>query len=468
MRAGVLGAAALCLGASAVGVSEAGAQGPDLAGALDRAAQAQANAQRSVDAALARAGATSAAAQSRADQAIAAAQGVAARSSAAAQSASKAAAAAQTPAPARDTTGAQALAAALSAAQAARGAATPAASAPAAAPPPTADAAPPPATTPAATVRAEREPGALGAAVEKNPSAAGKLVRDYVETITHTPEKRARDEARAQEIAQREAAQDKKDADRAAERAQQEADRKARQATLPAPPPGAPENIQKAHAAAQILLSASQQIATAPPGQGIQIAQQAAKDANAAGPHRDDRLRDSCERGQWENPNYGRCTYLYEQCGPVTYAAFEPCKQGIERREREEAERRAREEAERRAREAAAATAAPIRTMAAMPSQPVAEFQWSGGSTMAFANSLAAKHGLSISGGHRTPKRNAEVGGVSNSRHLRGTPQNPGAIDLVGSSSAMQAAAADARAAGLPEVLVHNVRSGTHLHLGFF
>lgn len=70
--------------------------------------------------------------------------------------------------------------------------------------------------------------------------------------------------------------------------------------------------------------------------------------------------------------------------------------------------------------------------------------------------------GLRLTGGHRTPERNAQVNGSPTSYHLAGR-----AADFVGSAADMQAAADWARANGAREVLVHNAGSGTHLHVAW-
>lgn len=70
--------------------------------------------------------------------------------------------------------------------------------------------------------------------------------------------------------------------------------------------------------------------------------------------------------------------------------------------------------------------------------------------------------GLSLSSGYRTPEHNAAVNGVPNSYHLTGR-----ALDFSGSSSAMNAGAAWARANGATEVLIHNAGSGMHLHVAW-
>lgn len=77
---------------------------------------------------------------------------------------------------------------------------------------------------------------------------------------------------------------------------------------------------------------------------------------------------------------------------------------------------------------------------------------------------LARKYGLRLTSGYRTPEHNAEVGGVSGSYHTRGTKENPGAVDLVGSPEAMSRAAASAKKRGY-STLIHDAGSGTHLHI---
>lgn len=80
------------------------------------------------------------------------------------------------------------------------------------------------------------------------------------------------------------------------------------------------------------------------------------------------------------------------------------------------------------------------------------------------AEQLAKKHGLRVTSGYRSPAHNASVGGVQNSYHTRGSKNNPGAVDLVGSNKAMAKAAADAKKKGY-SVLIHNAGSGLHLHI---
>jgi hypothetical protein len=92
----------------------------------------------------------------------------------------------------------------------------------------------------------------------------------------------------------------------------------------------------------------------------------------------------------------------------------------------------------------------------------------SAASSLQLAGTLARKFGLRVTSGYRSPAHNRAVGGVAGSYHTRGTPSNPGAVDLVGSGSAMQAASAyAARHFNLAENLIHDAGSGLHLHLGF-
>ncbi len=91
------------------------------------------------------------------------------------------------------------------------------------------------------------------------------------------------------------------------------------------------------------------------------------------------------------------------------------------------------------------------------------------GGTLAQAGKVASMFGLHVTSGYRTPQHNAAVGGVPNSLHTHGSPGNPGAIDLAGPVSKMYQAQAWARShMKLAELLVHDVGSGLHLHLGFF
>lgn len=75
---------------------------------------------------------------------------------------------------------------------------------------------------------------------------------------------------------------------------------------------------------------------------------------------------------------------------------------------------------------------------------------------------IADTYGLRVSGGYRTPERNAEVKGSPTSHHLTGR-----AGDFVGSSAQMNSAASWARSNGAREVLIHNAGSGLHLHVAF-
>lgn len=69
--------------------------------------------------------------------------------------------------------------------------------------------------------------------------------------------------------------------------------------------------------------------------------------------------------------------------------------------------------------------------------------------------------------GYRDAKRNAEVNGVPNSWHMKGTADNPRAKDYVGSAGDMQRGAAWAKTHGAREVLIHNAGSGQHLHVAW-
>lgn len=89
--------------------------------------------------------------------------------------------------------------------------------------------------------------------------------------------------------------------------------------------------------------------------------------------------------------------------------------------------------------------------------------------TWQMANMIARKFGLSVGSNYRSPEHNAAVGGVPNSLHTHGSPSNPGAFDLNGPVSNMNAALAWVKSnMNLPEAMVHDVGSGLHLHLGFF
>ncbi len=89
-----------------------------------------------------------------------------------------------------------------------------------------------------------------------------------------------------------------------------------------------------------------------------------------------------------------------------------------------------------------------------------------GGTSLQIAGALAKKHHLKINSGYRTPAHNKAVGGVPGSDHTKGTPSNPGAVDLGGSVADMQAAAAEAHSMGIG-TLIHDAGSGLHLHLSF-
>lgn len=91
------------------------------------------------------------------------------------------------------------------------------------------------------------------------------------------------------------------------------------------------------------------------------------------------------------------------------------------------------------------------------------------GTSLKAAGIIAKKFRLRVSSGYRTPEHNAAVGGVDGSYHTRGTPSNPGAVDLVGSQRQMSAALSWARThvSPLAEAMIHNVGSGLHLHLAF-
>ena len=75
---------------------------------------------------------------------------------------------------------------------------------------------------------------------------------------------------------------------------------------------------------------------------------------------------------------------------------------------------------------------------------------------------IAENFNLSVSGGHRTPERNAAVGGVATSYHLTGR-----AGDFTGTLADMKKAEDWARKNGAKEILIHNVKTGNHLHVAW-
>lgn len=79
-------------------------------------------------------------------------------------------------------------------------------------------------------------------------------------------------------------------------------------------------------------------------------------------------------------------------------------------------------------------------------------------------NLMGAFPGLRFTSGGRDAARNRAVGGVPNSAHLT-RPGGARATDLVGTSREMSAAAAWARANGAKKTLIHNVKTGVHLHV---
>lgn len=83
---------------------------------------------------------------------------------------------------------------------------------------------------------------------------------------------------------------------------------------------------------------------------------------------------------------------------------------------------------------------------------------------MQAAQYIANRFGLKVTSDYRSPSHNAQVGGVPNSLHTKGL-----GFDLVGSAANMNKAKAFAESHPeiFDEVLVHNVGSGMHLHLGF-
>lgn len=75
----------------------------------------------------------------------------------------------------------------------------------------------------------------------------------------------------------------------------------------------------------------------------------------------------------------------------------------------------------------------------------------------------AAFPGAQVTSGFRSPMHNAAVGGVSNSWHTMGTPDNPGAVDLVPPRGVPMAQFAQAVASQYPQARILN--EGTHLHV---
>jgi TP901 family phage tail tape measure protein len=92
---------------------------------------------------------------------------------------------------------------------------------------------------------------------------------------------------------------------------------------------------------------------------------------------------------------------------------------------------------------------------------------WVDSHTLAVADYLSKRFGVSVSSSYRTPEHNAEVGGVPGSFHTHGSYANPGAIDFVPANSAMQAFVGSS-IAGIQENLIHDVGSGLHNHVAFF
>jgi hypothetical protein len=114
---------------------------------------------------------------------------------------------------------------------------------------------------------------------------------------------------------------------------------------------------------------------------------------------------------------------------------------------------------------ASAASATPSQTTFGGPSGSLVSFggfQYDSSVVPQLQGLLGAVDGLSLSSGYRDPARNAAVNGVPNSYHLTGR-----AADFSGSSAAMNAGAAWARAHGATEVLIHNAGSGLHLHVAW-
>lgn len=84
-------------------------------------------------------------------------------------------------------------------------------------------------------------------------------------------------------------------------------------------------------------------------------------------------------------------------------------------------------------------------------------------SILSNVQAMEKQFGLRITSGYRDPAHNAKVGGVKNSWHLKGR-----AVDMVGSSAAMQNAEIWARKNGAREALRHAVPGGGfHLHVAW-
>lgn len=76
---------------------------------------------------------------------------------------------------------------------------------------------------------------------------------------------------------------------------------------------------------------------------------------------------------------------------------------------------------------------------------------------------LSAAPGATITSGFRTPAHNAEVHGVANSYHMTGTPEAPGALDIVPPTGMGMPALAARMTAKLPQLKVLN--EGDHVHI---
>ncbi|HVW18280.1 MAG TPA: D-Ala-D-Ala carboxypeptidase family metallohydrolase [Solirubrobacteraceae bacterium] len=126
----------------------------------------------------------------------------------------------------------------------------------------------------------------------------------------------------------------------------------------------------------------------------------------------------------------------------------------------------------------AAATTTPAETVAATTTTTAPAGRET---SLDVARHIAALYRLRITSGYRTPAENAAVGGVEGSYHTRGTPENPGAVDMVGSIADMRRALDWARlhVPNLAEGIIHSVclsdqarpwlvsDGGLHLHLAF-